>query len=465
MADSLRRRLILILLGLTLTTWLVSVVLTAVFAQKILHQQIERQLIQYMDMARQSVSLVLSEPKYTARNWQNLRSIHAESDATRVRGFGTQGGDQAINLWFEQSQVMVGDIAPQFPQPEKEGFITWRANAESAPQWRILYRQDRELGIWLAAGIDLTRASSVEFATLLRAILPLLVILPLSLPILLWGVQRGLRPLNQLAHKIEARKPQALDPIDTDDVPQEMRPVVIALNGLLQRLERALVSESRFTANAAHELQTPLAAIKAEVQRYQRQVKDTNTSHMLERISTRVSRATNTVTQLLTLARLDPQQEFQREQVNLNVLVMDTIAEEGGTAIDRTLDIHLTEEPAAILEGHTEWLKILIRNIIANAFRHSPASSVVEISLEIEQESVRLLVANDSEPIAKQQRAQLVERFYTLPGSAAGGAGLGLSIVKRIAELHCANMTIEEWSSERGFAIQIDFPKKRPLTK
>jgi signal transduction histidine kinase len=265
-----------------------------------------------------------------------------------------------------------------------------------------------------------------------------------------------------LAEKIKARKPQVLEPIDTDDVPLEIRPVVLALNNLLESLRRALVSESRFTANAAHELQTPLAAIKAEVQRHQRQVRDNGNSQMLARISTRVSRATNTVTQLLTLARLDPEQEFQREQVNLREIVIEAIAEEGGTAMDRGLDIRVPEGPDMRIEGHPDWLKILVRNLVANAFRHSPAHSVVEITLNRQPGCVRLRIGNDCESIPREQRRQLTDRFYRLPGNAADGVGLGLSIVARIVDLHGADLRLDQWRGDRGFLAQVDFPTAQP---
>jgi len=457
-ADSLRRRVVLILLTLTLVAWLVSVLLTAGLARQALSRQIDRQLSHSMDMAHQSVVLIVSDSDFKSSSWREARKLSSESGVTRVSGFGTRGREQAMNLWFGRHQVLIGEVAPEFPDPEREGFVTWSQEAGGeAASWRILYRQDRKLGIWLASGIDLDNASSIGAITLLRAILPLLVILPLTVPILLWGVRRGLRPLDRLAEKIEARKPQALDPIDTEDVPLEIRPVVVALNGLLDRLQRALVSENRFTANAAHELQTPLAAIKAEVQRQQRQVIDQEDSQLLDRISTRVSRATNTVTQLLTLARLDPEQAFQRIAVDLNELLIEAVAEEGGTAMDRGLDIRMPEESDLSVAGNPDWLKILVRNLVANAFRHSPANSVVEISLDERPDLVRLQIANDCEPIPEEQRRRLADRFYRPPGNSVDGVGLGLSIVARIATLHGADLRLGTWRGERGFVAQVDF--------
>jgi len=463
MAYSLRRRLILILLALTLVTWLVAVVITALLAQQLIVRQVERQLIQYMDMAQHSVGLIFGTPELKRYYMENAPARYSRDGKTRLPGFGTRGREQATNIWFDSGQLLIGELAPAFPDPVRDGFITWREEGEGRSEnesavWRVLYRQAPETGIWLAVGVDLDHATGIGTVTFLRAVLPLLVILPLTVGILLWGVRRGLRPLDRLARSIEVRKPQALEAIDPEGVPAEIGPVVVALNGLLDRLRRALESESRFTANAAHELQTPLAAIKAEVQRYQRQATDAESRKMLERISARVSRATTTVTQLLTLARLDPEQEFQRAHIDLSELVIDAIAEEGATAVDRGLDIRVPRDSPLRVTGHPEWLKILVRNLLANAFRYSPAGGVVDVSLHRQPDGVLLRIANDCDPIPEEQRRRLADRFYTLPGNHAGGVGLGLSIVQRIAGLHGASLRLDPWQDGRGFIAEVVFP-------
>ena len=458
MAASLRRRLVLILLALSLVTWLISVIVTALLARQLIDNQIDRQLAHYMDMAHHTLGTIFGTPEIERYYLEMNQEAASQTGPTRVRGFGTQGRDQATNVWMENRSILVGAQAPAFPEPVAEGFITWTQNSEIEPSvWRVLYRHDQELGVWLAVGFDKAYAASLGGLTVLRAIAPLLLILPVTVAVLLWGVRRGLQPLSHLATKIQARKPQLLDPIDTADVPVEIKPVVVSLNGLLDRLQRALTSESRFTANAAHELQTPLAAIKAEVQRYQRQAVDVGTSEMLGRISARVSRATNTVTQLLTLARLDPDQEFRREQVNLYSLVIDILAEEGGIAMDRGLDVVVPEPSQLLVHGHPEWLKIMVRNLVVNAFKYATAGGAVEITIDPSPKtSVRLRIANDCEFIEESQRQRLTERFYSLPDHHSGGVGLGLSIVSRIAHLHGSTLRLQEVSNGRGFIVEVD---------
>ena len=459
MAASLHRRLVLILLGLNLVAWLVSLALTAVFAQQMIVQQIDRQLGHYMDMAQYTMGTVLSDPETEAYFRQNAQRVTADSGVTRVRGDRNQGREQATNMWFGRSQVLVGENAPAFPAPVGEGIVQRALEEESGTStWRIPYRRDQRHDIWVAVGVNMAFAPSMGTTTLLRVILPLLVILPVTVFILLWGVGRGLRPLDALAAKIAARKPSALEPIDTRGVPREIGPVVASLNGLLDRLQLALTSEQRFTANAAHELQTPLAAIKAEVQRCQRKVTDDESRYMLARIAARVTRAADTVTQLLTLARLDPEQEFLRESVLMNDLVIDLVAEEGHVAVDRQLEIQIDADVSVVVAGHREWLKILIRNLLNNAFKYALAPGVVQISLARTETGICLSIINESEAINEQQRARLVDRFYSLPGRKEGGVGLGLSIVSRVAKLHGAFLHLSPVRGHRGLRAEVIFP-------
>ncbi len=179
---------------------------------------------------------------------------------------------------------------------------------------------------------------------------------------------------------------------------------------------------------------------------------------MLDRISKRVSRAADTVKQLLTLARLDPDQEFQRQRVNLSELLIDEIAESGGLAAERDIELRLGGGPALYVEGNADWLKVLLRNLLINAFHHSPSPGEVEVRVMRCSDGIILEIANDCEPIADAEFAKLTDRFYRPSGNRTQGVGLGLSIVQRIVELHGAELRLDRWQDGRGFRAEVRFP-------
>lgn len=463
---SLRRRLTVILIGLTLITWLVSVLATAIHAGYLMRKQLDRHIVLYAGIAQHSMAAVLEEPQVREVFQARSKIIDQQSTRMRVRQFG--GGDaepgNGINLWFGDSQVLIGESAPVFPPPIKEGMVN-RELADGST-WRILYRHFPRFNVWQAVGVDLESARLGGIAIFWRGVLPLLVILPVTMIILFYGIRRGLRPLNALARQISERQLHALEPLDTSTVPEEIKPVVTSLNQLLERLQRAHASEHRFTANAAHELQTPLAAIQAAVQSCQRRLsgipESAGIDHTLERISDRISSATDTVRQLLTLARLDPDQEFERQPVELGALISDTMAEVGDIAMEAQLSVHFNQLTPAWIEGNSEWLRILLRNLFVNAFRYAPCGSEVDVRIDQQSGDCQLQISNDCEVIPAAEFERLTERFYHPTTSVEHGVGLGLSIAQRIAELHHAPLQISSWKHGRGFSVRVRLPLSPP---
>lgn len=442
---SLRRRLTLILTGLILITWILAMVITALVSQQLIYQQIDRQLTHYMDMAHHTARVIISN-RDIARYFESFSNpIENNPDFIRMTNFGSRGIEQGSNMWFGRRQIIIGEHTPRFPRAITPGFKTIELEeADQHSNWRILYRYDPNERVWLAVGINMQYAESFSNVTLWRSLLPLAIILPVFILILLWGIKRGLKPLNNLAGSIALRKPQALESIDLHNVPAELAPVVTSLNTLLDRLARALSSEQRFTSNAAHELQTPLSAIKAEVQRYQRHIDDPEILEMLQRIYLRVSRATDTVQQLLTLARLDPDQDFHRERIAFNQLLIEVLAEHGAIAVDHGITINLNNcEELVWVSGNAEWLKIMLSNLLLNAIHHSITPGVIEISLKVTANKLTLAISNDCESIPPQEFQRLSDRFFRPAGSARPGLGLGLSIVQRIASLHGTSLELE----------------------
>ena len=458
MTASLQQRLTFILLALTLFAWIGSAGVTYFYANRVLLEQVDRQLGQYADLVNYITrvferQLAQGQPLYEA--WTGHDYDQAHLDPILIEGIVTEGLAPAINIWEKDSRIAVLAGSPLFERPVAEGLV-YRELDESQGQWRVLSKRDEASGLWIQVGIELGAARRDMLASLGNAFMPLLIVLPLTLALLYLGVARGLLPLRNLADQIARRKSGLLDPVDTEEVPQELDGVVSSLNELLSRLALAMDGEQRFTANAAHELLTPLAAIKTEVQLCQRQLKTEPAAGMLARITQRVDRATHTVEQLLTLARLDPDAPLILANVELRALLTEVLADTAHLAAERGLTVDIDEGASIFVEANEEALAIMFRNLLVNAFRYSEGDPVITIRLEAES-AVSLTICNDCEPLSSAEHEQLGERFYRVPGSAGLGAGLGLSIANRIAELHGATIVTGPGERERGFCARVRF--------
>lgn len=460
MMTSLKKRLLLILLALTLFAWVGSAMLTFSYASRVMLDQVDRQLEQYADLVsyitevfgRQlDQGLAPSEPAL-AQLFRDSRG-----DAILIPPPGRDELVPALNIFMDGRLLAALEDSPQFPAPTEAGFAS-RSLGKDGGFWRLFSRYHEPTELWILVGIEIDAARWDMLGTLGQALTPLLIILPLTLALFYFGVSRGLRPVQDLAEQIARRSPGLLDPVANERVPEELRPVVAELNELLDRLAQALDAEQRFTANAAHELLTPLAAIKTEVQLCQRQVREEQGRLMLDRIAQRVDRAGHTVEQLLTLARLDPDAPLPRGPVPLAPLVREILAETGHLAADRGLRLELVLDEGSVVHGDTGALAILLRNLFINAFRYATENSQVQVELQRSDSAVSFELCNDCAALSAAEYQRIFDRFYRIPGSAGQGAGLGLSIVGRIATLHDAEFSAGPNRSGAGFCVRLVFP-------
>ena len=345
--------------------------------------------------------------------------------------------------------------APDFP-PSADGFADIR---DATGHWRVFSLTDSQSGVLVQVGEHQAVRRELVREITGNALTPLPLALPL-LALLVWlGVGQGLRPLRRVAEEVERRKPDALDPIPEEDPPEEVRPLVRALNALFRRLDRALEEERRFTADAAHELRTPLAALKTQAQVALRADDLSRRRHALERIVEGVDRATHMLEQLLTLARADAQAVGGQPaaDVDLGSVARAVLAELAPAAVARGTEVHL-EGVAATVRGDREGLRILLRNLVDNAVRYTPAGGRVSVAVEAGADAVVLTVTDTGPGIPPEQRAAVLERFHRGETAGMSGSGLGLSIVRRIAELHAARLELTEGADGQGLRVRVAFP-------
>jgi signal transduction histidine kinase len=468
--QSLKRRLTASVIAIFILSWLVSVGVTTVAARLVLLNEMDRILGGVL-----LVTESIGRP-FVAGELTPLQSRFSDNMESLEPGRGIQDGTlenpvlvrlneslltsplgtPSINVWVGGIHLLVGEGTPAFPAPDSVEMGVAFTHLVDGEKWRVMYRQDPENPIWYAVGMARRQAQFDGSQLLLQMLLPLALIIPLTVLALYFGIARGLRPLRTLATEIGQRqRAKSLQALQLNDVPEELSPVVESLNDLLLRLASTLENEQRFTANAAHELQTPLAAITTEVQLCQRLLQDGPGHEMMERINARVRRASHSVSQLLILARLDPQDDLPREALELHALSQEVVSDLGHLASARDLQIQLDIDAGQRLLANREAMLILLRNLVSNAFRYAAHGGVVSIRAQAEG----LLIENDSELVENPQR--LVDRFYRGESpsgqSREPGTGLGLSIVKRISELHDYSLLLSYSKATARFRVELSF--------
>ncbi|RCX26347.1 ATP-binding protein [Thioalbus denitrificans] len=350
--------------------------------------------------------------------------------------------------------------APDFATAAADGY---RDEVLDDAPWRVFSLQDRERGILVQTGQKYEVRHELVLYITLNTLGPMLLALPL-LALLTWfSVGRSLRPLNQLAAAVARRRPDALEPVAESRVPSEARPLVAAINQLIKRMAQAFDRERRFTADAAHELRTPLAALKTQAQVALRAGDDTVRANALRQINHGVDRSTRLLEQLLTLARMDAHHATTgAESVDLGRLVAECVAEAAPEALARDVEVGL-DAPAGdyVIHGSAGALGVLLRNLLDNALRYTPAGGEVSVGLQEQARGVTLCVTDTGPGIPPEEREAVFERFRRGADAAAPGSGLGLSIVKRIAELHGSRVRLEAGPGGAGLRVCVTLPRDR----
>ena len=325
--------------------------------------------------------------------------------------------------------------------------------------WRVFSTWTPKRRFLIQVGEERAARDRIAAAIGLNLLTPMLLALPL-LGVLVWlGVRWGMRPLASLGDQVARRAPGNLTPIEVEKPPAEIAPLVASLNRLFERVRTSIEGERRFTADAAHELRTPIAAVRvqAEVARAAATTEQERRG-ALDKIIAGCDRAARAVDQLLTLARLDPARDhLSREPCDLREAARSVLAEMAPMALGRRIEVELAEGAPLAVSGDRDLLAILIRNLVDNAVRYSPPGGTVQVRVERDGGATRLVVTDQGPGIAPADRPGLGQRFHRLPGARAEGSGLGLSIVSRIAEMHEARVSFGDGPGGCGLTVTVGF--------
>lgn len=449
---SIRRRLLFGLIGLFTVGWLVVVAATYIESRKEIEKLFDAQLSR---SAKVRVMLWV-----VANTLDDVEDVKAYEKEVARRSQHEEG--VAFQVYRETRLIFHTPDTPSFLTSSEPGYSDQILNNQ---KWRVFTVVSPEGSLTVQAGEPYANRNKLLYRITRNSLYPLVLAIPL-LGTMIWvGVGRGLRPLKKVSDQVAQRSPSHLNPLETKEIPPEIKIFVDELNTLLGRLREAFDKERQFTANAAHEIRTPLASLKTHAQVALRATDKIQREEGLQQIIRGVDRITHLVEQLLTLARLDYETlEQQFARINLVSLAREVLAEIAPMALNKGIDLSLDEHSRGEVTGNPVWLAILVRNLVDNAIRYTLPGGAVEVQVVEGKDGVTLLVTDTGPGISPDEHRHVFERFYRGEMNETLGCGLGLSIVRRIVELHSARITLGAPPAGKGLQVRVYFPPSFALT-
>jgi two-component system OmpR family sensor kinase len=365
-------------------------------------------------------------------------------------------GDFVVQIWDRSGiQLYFSHPSSHLPDRAELGYST--VVTERGP-WRVYSMLADGTVVQVAQPMSVRRTLAAGMA--LRAVFPLLLLLPVLGGLIWLTVGHGLRPLRKLTSAVGRRTAQSLDPLPDDGLPVEIRPLVSALNDLLARLGRSLDSQKAFVADAAHELRTPLAALHLQLQLAERAKTDEARRSAFDDLRRGLARASQAVNQLLTLARAEQGGgERAFAAVSLVDVAREAVAAHDPLAVQKGIDLGVSHEDAVTIAGDFEALRVLAGNLVENAIRYTPRGGTVDVAVRDESGEAVLEVVDTGPGIPESHRERVFDRFYRMEGSEGPGSGLGLAIVKSVADRHGASVTLGDRADGAGLRVLVRFPR------
>lgn len=443
-ARSLRRRLLLRVALATLLIYVLAAALT--------YRQARHEVQELMDgQMTKAARLLLVQTRSDSQHLANL----TESMAA-LRGVKTRRNELALEFQIGHKDGRVLSHSKHAPKSPLDGALGYTNIDHDGRPWRALTLEtpDGSFRVQVSQSIRQRNTEALEIAT--KTVLPLGVLLPLLIILIYYSVRRGLKPLDDLADDVATRSPENLSLLAPATAPLEAQPLVRALNRLLGRLSTTLDNERRFTADAAHELRTPLAALKVQAQVAMATRDPDEHKHALTQVLAGADRATRLVEQLLRLARLDPVVRLPDPlKLDLADLAAKAVEDAQGMAATKSQKLTLSAQDTPVeINGDRDLLGAAARNLIDNALRYTPEHGEITVSASIEHGEPLLTIIDNGPGVPDAELPHLVERFYRGRDVNAEGSGLGLAIVHRIAELHGARLEVENLSGG-GFSARL----------
>jgi two-component system sensor histidine kinase TctE len=457
---TLRRKLLWWLSAPLLSIWVISLVVDYDIANRFVNLAYDRALLESaLDIGRQVK--VLDNKVYV-----DLPEIAVQMLQTR------ESGRVYYLVTGPGNEFVTGE--PDLPPPPDplSGRINYYDQQYRGRPVRIVALQlpvERSKGRGMVTvQVAENRAARNEFARqiLLGMVLPQMLLIVLAGMMVWHVVGRALAPLSTLRDEIGSRSHRDLSALPDEGMPLEVRPLIRAMNELLQRLSEALASQQRFIADAAHQLRTPIAGLKTQTELALRQAPSGEAQATLKQLRTATEQATRLVNQLLSLARAEPPIGRVRatERIDLVTLARETASEWVPRALARRIDLGFDDPGAPVyVEGDAFQLREMLNNVLDNAVRYTDSGGQVSVRVGIEDSAPTIAVEDDGPGIPEPERTRVFERFYRVLGTGVEGCGLGLAIVKEIAQQHGAEVTLAPGANGKGTVVRIVFRARRAV--
>ncbi len=463
---SLQGRLLTLVLGLVGLVWACTAVLT--------WQDASHELDELLDghLAQAAALLVVQQAREIAHDADRRRSSDGDKDDDDDRTLDAPNLHRyapsvAFQVFHEGRLVLRSANAPPQPMVDAERGVRqgFTDVILDNTRWRVFAAVGAESDVQVYVGERAEARNDILMAVLRSTLWPMALALPLLAAVAFWAIRRGLKPLRLLGGQLHQRQAASVAPLEVPDdgaMPTEVAQMVAALNGLFERISGLMESERRFTADAAHELRTPIAAIRAQAQVALQEADVEHRRHALQATLAGCDRATRLVEQLLTLSRLEASAAPPTRVVDLAALARQAVADIAPRALAQGQTVAVDAPPTCSVVADETLLAVLLRNLLDNAVRYGPPGATVQVGVAPSSPSrpgrVGLTVADSGPGLPEGLQEQLGRRFHRPAGQAQGGSGLGWSIVRRVAEVLRLELQLERSAALGGLAVTVQLP-------
>ncbi len=436
--NSIRAHLVLWLVAALAAGAALVVVLTYGYAHEALDRVFDDELRQ------------IAEAVHLREDWKDTGTVRVARPEFR---YAVRAYDESGRLFFETMVTARPFDAPRSLEP---GYSEVDSLGEL---WRVYTHVAPEGIVQVAQPVAMRESLARELS--LRMLLPVLLLIPILGGVVAWVSRRGLAPLEHTSRRVQERDAGRLDPLPTQDVPTELRPLIDALNALLARLAASMDAQHAFLADAAHELRSPVAALALQAQLAERAHSPETRTAAFADLKEGIARASRMVEQLLNLERLERGGREPAGLVDLARLAREVVAGFAARADSLGVDLGVEAPPSVEVSGAEAELRSLIANLVDNALRYAPRDTEVTVAVRAAGGGVELQVLDDGPGIPADHRARVFERFQRIPGDATHGSGVGLHIVSKIVERHRGRIGLEDAHPGRrlpGLLVRVLLP-------